>query len=103
MEVVAWSCHVTSSARAVAWRGRGGIQFEERVRDLQHQDVWVVVLVTDQDALAGSAHAMFFVVLFQSLETRVHRRIFFRLVLFGAKGVVAEREKADGWRLVCVE
>ena len=44
------------------------IQFEKRVRNLQHQNVWVVVLMADQDALAGSAHAMIDVVLFQSLQ-----------------------------------
>lgn len=65
--------------------------------------MWVVVLVTDQNALACSTHAMLVVVLFQPLQTREHRGVFFRLVLFGAEGVIAEREEADGERLVCVE
>lgn len=43
------------------------------------------------------------VVLLQSLQTRKDRRIFFWLVFFGAEGVVAEREEADGARLICVE
>ena len=83
--------------------GLGDAQLEERVCDLQHQNVWMVVLVADQDTLAGTAHAMFFVVFFQSLQTCQHRRVFFRLLLFGTKGVIAEREEADGRRLVRVE
>lgn len=43
------------------------MQLKKGVRNLQHQNVWMVVLVADQDALAGSAHAMLYVVLFQSL------------------------------------
>ena len=33
-------------------------QLEEGVGDLQHQDVGMVVFVADEDAFAGSAHAM---------------------------------------------
>jgi len=43
-------------------------ELEEGVRDLQHQDVGVVVLVADEDALAGAAHAMGGVVLLETLE-----------------------------------
>ena len=59
--------------------------------------------MADQDALAGSAHAMIHIMLFQSLQACEHRRIFFRLVLFGTESVVAQRIEADGGRLVCVE
>lgn len=81
----------------------GDIQLKKRVRNLQHQDMWVIVLMADEDALAGSTHAMLIVVLFQSLQASEHRGVFFRLVLFGAEGVVAKREETDGGRLVCVE
>ena len=43
------------------------VQLEEGVRDLQHEDVRVVVLVADQDAFARPSHAMFLVVFFESL------------------------------------
>ena len=81
----------------------GDVQFEERVRDLQHQDVGMVVLVTDEDTLAGSAHAMSHVVFFQSVQACEHRGIFFWLVLFSTEGVITEGEQADGRRLVGVE
>ena len=83
--------------------GWGDTQLEKRVCNLQHQNVWMIVLVADQDTLASTAHAMFFVVLFQSLQTRQHRRVLFWLLLFGAKGVIAEREEADGRWLVRVK
>ena len=63
----------------------------------------MIVFMADQDSLAGSTHAMFLVVLFQSLQTREHRGILLWLVLFGPEGVVAERVEADGRRLVCVK
>ena len=47
---------------------RDDIQLEKGVRNLQHENVWVVVFMTDQDALAGPAHAMFLVMFFQSLQ-----------------------------------
>lgn len=82
---------------------KDNIQFEKGVRNLQHQNVGMVVLVADQDALAGSTHAMSNVVLFQSLQTCKHRGVLFWLMFFGAEGVVAEREEADGGRLIRVE
>ena len=93
----------TASSEQCKCEFGGNVQLEERVGNLQHQNVWVVVFVADQDTLAGSAHAMFHVVLFQSLQACKHRRILFWLVLFGTEGVVAEREEADGGRLVCIE
>lgn len=59
--------------------------------------------MTDQDAFAGSAHAMLLVMFLQPLQACEHRGILLWLVLFGPKGVVAERIQADGGRLVCVE
>lgn len=43
---------VVLGSEVVAW------QLEEGVCDLQHQDVRVVVLVADENALAGAAHSM---------------------------------------------
>ena len=82
---------------------REDIQLEKGVRNLQHQNMWVIVFVADQDALAGSAHAMFDVVLFQSLQTCKHRGVLFWLVLFGTERIIAEREEANSLRLICVE
>ena len=82
---------------------RGDIQLEKGVCNLQHEDVGVIVLMADQDSLAGSAHAMSFIVLFQSPQAREHRGILLWLVLFRTKGVIAERVEAYGRRLICVE
>ena len=87
----------------IGWVYGAHIQLKEGIRNLQHQNVGVVVLVADQDALAGSAHAMFHVVLFQSLQTGEHRGVFFRLMLFGTESVVAQREEAYSRRLIGVE
>ena len=65
------------------------VQFEERVRDLQHQDVRVVVFVADQHALARAPHAVRVIMFFQALEAREHRGVLFGLVLFCAEGIVA--------------
>lgn len=61
------------------------------------------MFVTDQDAFAGSAHAMLLVVLFQPLQACEHGGILLWLVLFSSESVVAQRIEADGGRLVCVE
>lgn len=78
-------------------------QLEEGVRDLQHQDVRVVVLVADEDGFRGAPHAMLVVVLFEALQAREHRGVFLWLPIFGAEGVVAERVEADCLGLVGVE
>lgn len=61
------------------------------------------MLVTDKHTLARPPHAMKFIMLFQSLETRQHRGIFFWLVLFGAECVVGQRVETDCLRLFGVE
>ena len=48
------------------------VQLEERVGDLQHQDVRVIMLVADKDSLAGPPHAMFDIVFFQSFQASKH-------------------------------
>ena len=40
------------------------VQFEERIRNLQHQDMRVVVFVTYKDTFARSPHAMLLVMFF---------------------------------------
>jgi len=83
--------------------GEGSIQLEEGVRDLQHEDMWVVVLVADQDAFASPSHAMLRVVFFQSLQSRKDRRVLFWLAIFGSECVVAQGEQANRLGLVAVE
>lgn len=78
-------------------------QLEEGIGDLQHQDVRMIVLVADEDAFAGAAHTMDIVVLFETLEARQDRGVFFWLRLFGAEGVVGEGVETDCFRLVAVE
>ena len=82
---------------------RADIQLEKGICNLQHEDVWVIMFVADEDSLAGSTHAMFFKVLFQSLQAREHRGILLRLMLFGTERVVAQRVEANGRRLICVK
>ena len=68
---------------------RGGLQLEESICDLQHQDVWVVMLMAHQHALARPPHAMLLVVFLEALQARQHRGVFLGLVFFRAEGVVA--------------
>jgi hypothetical protein len=39
-------------------------QLEEGIRDLQHQDMRMVVFMADQDALTCPSHSMFLIVFF---------------------------------------
>ena len=39
------------------------IQFKKRIRNLQHQDMRMIMLMTDQDALARAPHPMLLVML----------------------------------------
>ncbi len=55
---------------------------------MEHEDVRVVVFMADEDALAGSAHAVLDIMLFEAAETSEDGGIFFWLGFFGAKGVV---------------
>lgn len=63
----------------------------------------MIVLVADQDSLAGAPHAVLDIVLFETLEAREDGGVFFWLGFFGAEGVVGEGVKADGFGLVGVE
>ena len=68
-----------------------GVQLEECICNLQHEDVRVVVLVADKYAFTCPSHAMFLVMLFETLQPRKNRRILFWLSIFCAECVVAER------------
>ena len=60
----------------------------------------VVVLVTDQDALASPPHAIFVIMFLQPLKPREDRRVFFWLRLLGPECVVGQRVESNGRRLV---
>lgn len=78
-------------------------ELEEGVRNLEHQDVRVVVLMADEDALARAAHAMDIVVLLESLQSRNDRWVLLGLRLLDAERVVGERVQADCLGLVSIE
>lgn len=63
----------------------------------------MIVFVADEDAFAGSAHAVLGVVFFEALEAREHGGVFFGLRFFGAEGVVGEGVEADCLGLIAVE
>jgi hypothetical protein len=63
----------------------------------------VIVLVADEDTFTGSTHAMFRVVLLQSLQTRKHGRIFLWLAILRPECVVAERVQTYRFGLIRVE
>lgn len=79
------------------------LQLEECIRNLQHQHMGMVVLMTHQNALASPSHTMKAIVLFEALQPCQHRRILFWLRLLGTKGVVRQGIQADGFRLLCGE
>lgn len=78
-------------------------QLEKGVRDLQHQDMRVIMLMTNQDALTRPPHAMLLIMFLQALQTRQHRGVFFWLSLLRAEGVVGERVQSDSLGLVGIE
>lgn len=63
----------------------------------------MVVLVADEDALAGPPHAMFHVVLLQALQPSHHGRVLLRLGLLYAERIVGQGVDADCLGLVGLE
>jgi len=63
----------------------------------------MVVFVADENSLAGAAHAMLYIMFFETLEARKDGGIFFWLGFFGAEGVVGEGVETDCFGLVVVE
>jgi hypothetical protein len=59
----------------------------------------MVMLMANQDPLAGAPHAMLIVVFFQTLQASEHRGVLLRLCFLGAECVVGERVEADSLRL----
>jgi hypothetical protein len=78
-------------------------KLEEGIRNLEHQDMRVVVFMTNEDAFAGAAHAMLKVVLLQSLETSDDGWVLLGLRLLNSKGIIGQRVKRDLLRLIGVE
>ena len=62
-----------------ARKARIDVQFEKCVRDLKHENVGVAVVVYDEDALDGAAHAKVLIIVLQTLQARRHGRILFWL------------------------
>lgn len=86
VQVVAWS--VSISFNHTLDYGTGSVQFEERIRNLKHQDMRMVMLVTHQHALTRPPHPVLPIVLFQPLQPRKYRRVFLGLRLFRPECVV---------------
>lgn len=59
-------------------------QFEECVRDLEHEDVGVTVVVDYKDALYSPPHSKVFIVVLKPLQSCCHRGVFFWLSLLRA-------------------
>ena len=62
---------------------RQGIQLEEGVGDLKHEDMRMTVVMNYKDALDCTAHAKVLIVVLETLQTSRDGRVFLRLCLFG--------------------
>jgi hypothetical protein len=67
-----------------------GLQLEKRVRDLQHEDVGMTMVVHDEDAFHGPPHSKVFIIILQALETSRYGGVLLGLCLLGARA-------RDGW------
>ena len=63
----------------------------------------MIVFMADENPFTRPSHAMLAVVFFQSFQSGEDGRVFLWLVLFCAKGVVAQWIQPDCFRLVVVE
>jgi len=63
-------------------------KLEKGIRDLEHQNVRVIVLMANEDALAGATHAMVGKVLLEAFQTGDDGRIFFGLRFLDTECVV---------------
>ena len=57
------------SGKRRRYSGIVGLQLEKRVRDLQHEDVGMAVIVHDKDTFNSPPHSKIFIVVLQTLET----------------------------------
>jgi len=83
--------------------GRFNEQLEKGIGNLQHENMRVIVLMTDENALTRPSHAILLVMFLESLQSGKNRGVFFGLCLFCAKGVVAERVQTNSPGLVSIE
>lgn len=60
------------------------VQFEERVGNLEHEDVGVPVVVHNEDSFDRSPHTEVLIVVLQTLQACRHRWVFFGLRLLRA-------------------
>ena len=96
IEVVAWPVFFVSiSLVSYHCKLEVYVQFKESIRNLQHQDMRVVMFMANQDPFASPSHAIFIIMLLQAFQARQDRRVFLRLGFLGAEGVVGERVQAD--------
>jgi hypothetical protein len=63
----------------------------------------MVVFVANEDTLAGTAHTVELIMLFQALQASWHGGIFLGLSLLGTKSVVAQRVQPNCLGLLCRE
>lgn len=60
----------------------GYLQFEKRVRNLQHKDMGMAMVMHHQDTLARPSHAPVLIIVLEPLKPSRDRRVLFWLVLF---------------------
>ena len=77
-------------------RRKSYLQLEEGISNLKHQNVGNAVLMADQDALAGAAHAMNLILLFQAVQSLHNRVVLLGLVLLRTKSVVRKGIESEG-------
>jgi len=61
------------------------VQLEKRVRNLEHQDMWVTMIMHNEDSFDGTTHTKILIVVLKALQSRRHGRILLRLRFFCAR------------------
>lgn len=87
----------------VLWPKIVARQLEKCICDLKHQNVRVVVFMTNEDALTRAPHTMFGEMLLKTFQTGDDRRVFFWLRLLDAKSIVREGIESDFAGLLGIE
>lgn len=78
-------------------------ELEKCVCNLKHQNMWVVVFMTNENAFAGATHAMVGEVLLETFQPGDNGGIFFRLRFLDAKCVVRKGVESDFLGLLGIE
>jgi hypothetical protein len=60
-----------------------GVQLEEGIGDLEHENVRVTMIMYDEDAFNSSAHTKILIIILETLKTSRDGWIFLGLCLFG--------------------